>query len=123
MIVQIVLVIVTAVQVNSQELCPSVCVCDGDNARCADLFSDVTNMAEETFYLAVWRLRVTASIRLELEEDLFQRWNITSLTFLDLSESNITKIRHRAFYSLVYIVELHLDCNSITTLHSQTFNP
>jgi len=29
MIVQIVLVIVTAVQVNSQELCPSVCQCDG----------------------------------------------------------------------------------------------
>ena len=37
MIVQIVLVVVTAVQVNSQELCPCVCQCYSDNATCTDL--------------------------------------------------------------------------------------
>jgi hypothetical protein len=39
MIVQIALVIVTAVQVKLQELCPSVCQCYSDNATCTDLFS------------------------------------------------------------------------------------
>ena len=52
MIVQIVLVIVTAVQVNSQELCPSVCRCYSEEAICTDLFSDVTNMTQETFHSA-----------------------------------------------------------------------
>jgi hypothetical protein len=37
MIVQIVMEIVTAVQVNSQELCPSVCQCNDDKATCTDL--------------------------------------------------------------------------------------
>ena len=100
MIVQIVLVIVTAVQVNSQQLCPSVCQCNGDQATCRNLFSDVTNMAQETFHSGLRRLRVTGITRLELEEDLFLRWNITALTSLDLPRNNITKIWQRAFYSL-----------------------
>jgi len=39
-----VLVIVTAVQVNSQELCPSACQCYSENATSKNLFSDVTDM-------------------------------------------------------------------------------
>jgi len=120
MIVQIVLVILTAVQVNSQ-LCPSVCQCDSEQATCRDLFSDVTSMKQETFDSALRTLRVTGSTRLELQEDLFQRLNITSLTFLDLSQNNITKMWQRAFYSLHYLQELNLTGNSITSLHSQTF--
>jgi hypothetical protein len=118
---QIVLAIVTTGQVNSQELCPSVCQCNDGNLTCADLYNDVTNMTQETFHQAVWRLRVTGRIRLEVEEDLFLRRNITSLTYLDLSQNNITKTEKMAFYCLVYIVELHLYGNSITTFHSQTF--
>jgi hypothetical protein len=37
------------------------------------------------------RLRVTGRMKLDLE-DLFLRWNITSLTSLDLSRNNMTKI-------------------------------
>jgi len=121
MIVQIVLVIVTAVQVNSQELCPSVCQCNGDNTTCAGLFSDVTNVTQETFHSGLRVLRVTGRTNLEREEDLFLRWNITSLTSLDLSRNNITKIWQRAFYSLADLEELDLTDNSITTLESQTF--
>jgi Leucine-rich repeat (LRR) protein len=120
MIVQIVLVIVTAVQVNSQQLCPSVCRCYSDWATCKSLFSDVTNKTQETFHSAVRKLKVTGSARLELEEDLFLRWNITSLTYLDLSYNNITKIWQRAFYSLADPEYLILDGNRITTLDSQT---
>jgi insulin-like growth factor-binding protein complex acid labile subunit len=120
MIVQIVLVIVTAVQVNSQ-LCPSVCYCFSDWASCKNLFSDVTNVTQETFDSPKRNLKVTGSTRLELEEDLFLRWNITSLTTLDLSYNNITKIWQRAFYSLADLEVLSLGGNRITTLDSQTF--
>jgi hypothetical protein len=41
MIVQIVLVIVTTVQVNSHQLCPSVCQCYGDQATCTTHVSPV----------------------------------------------------------------------------------
>jgi hypothetical protein len=116
MIVQIVLVIVTTVQVNSQQLCQSVCQCKGDNAICTGLFSDVKNMTQQTFHSAVQRLRVTGSTRLELEDDLFLRWNITSLKYVDLSHNNITKIWQRAFYSLADLWQLDLSYNSITTL-------
>jgi hypothetical protein len=58
MIVQIVIVIVTAVQVNSQELCPSVCKCDGEQAACTNLFSDVTDMTQHRFHSALKELRV-----------------------------------------------------------------
>jgi hypothetical protein len=85
MMVQIVLVILTAVQVNSHELRPSVCQCNGDNATCTDLFSDVTSMTQEIFHSAFRTLRITRRTRLELEEDLFLQWNITSLEFLDQS--------------------------------------
>jgi len=121
MIVQIVLVIVTAVQVNSQELCPSVCECDGDNATCTDLFSDVTNMTQETFHSVVRGLTVFGRSRVEMEEDLFLRWNITSLTFLCLSQNNIMEIWQRAFYSLAKLLELDLSENRIKILDSQTF--
>ena len=121
MIVQIVLVIVTAVQVNLQKPCPSVCQCNGDSATCTDVFSDVTNMNIHRFHSRFSELRVTGSTRLEVEEDLFLRWNITSLKILDLSLNNITKIWQRAFYSLVDLQILDLSGNSITTLHSQTF--
>ena len=79
MIVLIVLVIVTAVQVNSKQLCPSVCESYSNWATCKNLFSDVTNVKQETFHYAFGRLRVTGSTRLELEEGFFLRWNITSL--------------------------------------------
>ena len=121
MIVQIVLVIVTVVQVNSQELCPSVCQCYSDNAACTDLFSDVTNMTQHWFQSGLRRLRVTASKKLELEENLFLRWNITSLIFLGLSQNNIRNIGKQGFYSLSYLQTLKLSGNNITTLHSQTF--
>ena len=49
MIVQIVLVIVNAVQVKSQELCPSVCQCYSEQAICGILFSDVTDMTQHMF--------------------------------------------------------------------------
>jgi hypothetical protein len=92
-----------------------------DDAECTDLFNDATNMKQETFHSAVHSLRVTGSTRLEVEEDLFLRWNITSLTILKLSENNIRDIWKGAFYSLVHLVELDLSDNSITTLHSRTF--
>ena len=120
MIVQIVLLIVTAVQVNSQELCPGVCQCKSEQANCTNLFSDVQNVTQHRFQSSLKELRVTGSSRLELEEDLFQRWSITSLTYLDLSQNNITKIWQRAFYSLAYLQELYLSGNSIRNLHSQT---
>jgi hypothetical protein len=123
MMVQIVLVILIAVQVNSQELRPSVCQCNGDSATCTDLFSDVTYeyMTQGIFHSALRRLGVTRRTRLELEEDLFLRWNITSLTFLELSQNYVWKIWQRAFYSLADLEELDLSGNSITTLQSQTF--
>ena len=120
MIVQMVVVIVTAVQVNSQ-LCPSVCQCDSNEAKCTNLFSDVTNMTQETFHSALRILRVTGRTRLEVEEDLFLRWNITSLTKIYLPYNQITKIWQRAFYSLADLQYLYLDVNRITTLDSQTF--
>jgi len=48
MIVQVVLVIVTAVQVNSQQLCHSVCQCYSDWATCINVFSDVTTMTQQS---------------------------------------------------------------------------
>ena len=122
MIVQIVLVIVTAVQVNSQELCPSVCQRYTEWATCTNLFSDITNMTQGTFHSTLRRLRVTGITRLEVEEVLFQHWNKVSPTILDLSQNNITKIWQRAFYSLAKLEETNLDGKSIKTLHSQTFN-
>jgi hypothetical protein len=73
MILQIVLVIVTAAQVNSQELCPSVCQCYSDQVTCINLFSDVTDMTQHRFNGALRDLRVIASKNLELEENLFLR--------------------------------------------------
>jgi Leucine-rich repeat (LRR) protein len=121
MIVQIVLVIVIAVQVNSEELCPSVCYCYGKSATCRGLFSDVTNMTQKTFQSAFTSLHVIGRTRLDLEDDLFLRWKITSLTYLYLSRNNITKIWQRAFYSLADLEILYLSGNSITTLHSPAF--
>ena len=121
MIVKIVLVIVTAVHVNSQELCPSACQCYSEHTTCTDLFSDVTTMTQHRFNSALRDLRVDGTTNLELEEDLFLRWNITSLTSLDLSHNNITKIWQRAFHSLAVLKELDLSGNSITTLPSHTF--
>jgi hypothetical protein len=92
MIVQIVLVMVTALQVKAQELCPSVCQCNGDKGTCRNLFYDVTATTQHRFNGALRDLRVNGRTNLELEEDLFLRWNITSLTTLDLSQNNITKI-------------------------------
>ena len=123
------LVIVTAVYVNSQRTCPIECQCVGDQATCTDLFSDVTDMTlsdvrdltQEPFDSGLRGLRVTGNTRLELKEDFFLRWKITSLTSLDLPQNNITKIWQRAFYSLADLRYLDLSGNSITTLHSQTF--
>jgi len=53
---------------------------------------------------------------MELEEDLFLRWNITSLAALDLSYNSITKIWQRAFYSPADLEYVDLSGNSITTL-------
>jgi hypothetical protein len=119
--VQIVLVIVAAVQVNSQQLCPSVCQCDSKQAACTDLFSDVTDMTQHRFHPALRELRVHGTTNLEPEEDRFLRWNITSLTYLDLSQNNITKIWQAAFYSLAYLEDIYLKGNNISTVNSQTF--
>jgi hypothetical protein len=119
MIVKI--VIVTAGQVNSQELCPSVCNCDSELTTCTNLFSDVTDVTQHRFHAALKELRVYGNTNLELEEDRFLRWDITSLTYLDLSRNNITKIWQIAFYSLAYLENLDLYDNHITTLHYQTF--
>ena len=121
MIAQIVLVMVTAVQVNSQQLCPSVCHCNGEKATCTNLFSDVTATTQHRFNGVLRDLRVNGSTNLELAEDLFLRWNITSLKTLHLSQNSITKIWPRAFYSLAYLENLDLSGNRITTLASQTF--
>jgi len=121
MIVQIVLMIVTAVQVNSQQLCDSVCQCDGDNATCINLFSAATGTTQQRFNSSLWYLKVNGSSDLQLEKDLFLCWNITSLTFLDLSQNNIKNIRQRAFYSLLHLQNLDLYGNRIISLHSQTF--
>jgi len=102
-------------------MCPSVCQCYSVNATCADLFSDVTDMTQETFHSGLRGLRVTGSSRLDLEEDLFLTWNITKLTLLDLSQNNITKIWQWAFCSLANLMHLDLSGISITTLDSQTF--
>ena len=115
------LVIVTTVQVNSKVLCPRVCKCFDDSAICSGLFSDVKNMTQKTFNSAFRSLRVNGRTILDLEEDIFLRWNITSLTHIDLSQNNITKIWRKAFYSLAYLHTLDLSGNSITTLDSQTF--
>jgi len=112
----ILLVIVTAIQVNSQELCPSVCQCYSEQAIWTDLFSDVTNMTQHRFSGVLRDLGVTGSTNLELKEDLFMRWNITSLIFLDLSQNNVTKICQRAFHGLAYLAELYLFGKGITTL-------
>ena len=120
MIVQIVLVIVTAVQVNSQELCPGVCRCKSEQAICTNLFSDLQNVTQHRFHSGLNFLGVNGNSRLELEVDFFLRWNITLLTYLDLSQNNITNIWQRAFYSLAYLQELYLSGNSIRNLHSQT---
>jgi hypothetical protein len=102
MIEQFVMVIVTAVQVNSQILCPSVRQCNGDNATCTDLFSDVTNI-KGTFQSPLMALCVIGNTKLEVKEDLFQRWNITSLISLDLSQYNITKIWQWVFIVLLVL--------------------
>jgi len=78
-------------------------------------------VTQDTFHPGFTFLEVTGSTRLELEEDLFLRWNITSLTFLVLKENNITKIWQQAFYSLADLETLDLDVNRITKLDSQTF--
>jgi Leucine-rich repeat (LRR) protein len=121
MILQIVLVIVSAVQVNSHQLCPSVCQCYSEKTICTNLFSDVTNMTQETFHSALRKLRVSGSTRLETEEDLFRRWNITSLIFLYLLRNNIAKIWQPPFYSLANLVKMDLSENRIKTLNTQTF--
>jgi hypothetical protein len=73
-IVQIVFVIVTAVQVNSQQLCPSVCECDSKLVTCTDLFSGVTDITQHRIHAALSVLRVHGTTNLELEEDRFLRW-------------------------------------------------
>jgi Leucine-rich repeat (LRR) protein len=78
-------------------------------------------MTQQRFPAALRALRVYGTTNLELEEDRFLRWNITSLTYLDLSQNNIMKIWQRAFYSLPYLQELKMYGNRITTLHYQTF--
>jgi Leucine-rich repeat (LRR) protein len=112
MIVLNVLVIVTAVQVNSQELCPSVCHYYSDQATCTNLFNDVTDITKETFHSELM------NESLEIQD---WTWNITSLTSLDLLLNNTTKIRQKASCSLVYLEEMHLSGNRITNLHSKTF--
>jgi Leucine-rich repeat (LRR) protein len=121
MIAQIVLVNLTAALVKSQALCPSVCQCSGENATCTDLFSDVTNMTQHRFHSGLRRKRVAGSTALEKEDDLFLRWNITSLTNLDLSRNNIRKIWQRAFYSLAELQYLNLYSNSRAKLDPKTF--
>jgi Leucine-rich repeat (LRR) protein len=121
MIVRIVLLIVILVQVNSQELCPSVCECNDEQATCTDLFSDVTSITQGRFYSGLRVLRVTGSTRLELDEYIFLRWSIMSLTTLDVSKNNIKKIRQRAFDRLFDLQYLDLSSNNITTLDSETF--
>ena len=76
-------------------------------------------MTQQTFHSGLREVRVTGNARLELEEDLYLRWNITSLITLDLSQNNITKIWQRAFYSLTYLEILDLSRNSITVLNPQ----
>jgi Leucine-rich repeat (LRR) protein len=73
------------------------------------------------FHSGINIVRDTGNTRLELEEDLFLRWNLTSLISLGLPRKNITEIRHRAFYNLPHLLFLDLSGNRITTLHSQTF--
>jgi hypothetical protein len=119
MFVQIVLVIVTAVQVNSQELCPRVCVCYSERATCPHLFCHVTDTMQQRFSGTLHCLRVNVNLEME---DHFLRWNIITLTTLDLSQNSITKIWQRAFYSLAYLWNLDLSGNSITTLDPQTFS-
>jgi Leucine-rich repeat (LRR) protein len=92
-----------------------------DWATCTDLFSDVTNITHETFDSALRKVRIVGNTRLEVEEDLFQRWNITSLTSLHVTRNNVTNIWQRVFHSLADLEELDLSGNGITTLYSKTF--
>ena len=78
-------------------------------------------MTQEIFHSVLSVLRYTGSTRLDLEEDHFLRWNITSLTYLDLSQNNITKMWQSFFRSLAFLEKLYLSGNSTTTLHSQMF--
>ena len=114
MIAPIVLVIVTAVQVNSQDLCPSVCQCNFDKAECTNLFSEIVRITLNRFHSGLKVLQVTGITRLEIQKDFFLHWDITSLTSLDLSDNSITKIWQRVFYSLDYLEKLDLSVNSIT---------
>jgi hypothetical protein len=93
---QIVLVTVIAVLVKSQALCPSVCQYSDENATCTDLFSDVTNMTQHRFHSSLRRIRIVGSTTLENEDDLFLRWNITSLTNLDLLRINVRYSNERS---------------------------
>jgi Leucine-rich repeat (LRR) protein len=79
-------------------------------------------MTQHSFHSGLRSIGVTGSTRLDLEVDLFLRWNITSLTVLNLSRNHITKIWQGAFYSLAYLQNLDLSGNSITSLDSQTFH-
>jgi Leucine-rich repeat (LRR) protein len=123
MLLQVVLVfvIVTAVPVNAQDACVSACQCSSNSATCNDLFSDVTNMTQYKFRSGLQSLIVTGRTYLEMDEDLFLRWNITSLRSLDLRGNKITKIWQQAFYSLADLGTLKLEDNSITTLDYRTF--
>jgi len=85
------------------------------------LFGDVRGETHGRFDSGVRVLLVSGNTRMELEEDLFLRWNITSLTTLQLSGNNIRKIWQRAFYSPADLEYVDLSGNSITTLDSQTF--
>jgi len=78
-------------------------------------------MTQHVFNGALRELRVTGNTNLELDEDVFLRWNITSLTLLDLSQNNTTNIGQRAFYSLAYLRYLDRSGNGITTLNLQMF--
>jgi Leucine-rich repeat (LRR) protein len=120
MIGQVVLVIVISAQVNSQELCPKVCQCKGKEAKCTDLFREVTNMTKYKFHSGLRDLRVTGRTNLEMEEDIFLRWNITSLTVLELIQNNITKIWQRAFCSLADLRHLNLYLNNVTKVDYKT---
>jgi Leucine-rich repeat (LRR) protein len=121
MIVQVVLVIVIAVQVNSLDPCSKVCQCNGKEAKCTDLFHDVTNMTKYKFNSGLIALRVNGRTNLTMEEDFFLRWNVTSLTVLELIKNNISKIWQRAFYSLADLRHLNLYLNNITKVDNNTF--
>jgi Leucine-rich repeat (LRR) protein len=99
-----------------------VCWCSGYNAACTDLFLDVTNLTEYKFHSGLRNLQVRGVTNLEMEEDIFVRWNITSLTGLDLMWNKIRKIWQRAFYGLADLERLNLYNNSITRVDKMLFN-